>query len=392
MHDAAGPLADNADLKDSDMAKRNCVLFHYLCVALTESAAHVVSQVAFGDGVQLWNRLQEIYASDSQASVMNMHSKLLNTRLSSFSSLADFVGALSAVLRQVEVAKADMTVPRAIACARLCEDLPSVFSPVIYEARTKRVTWDELCNNVRLFAGESYSASTTTAGGKDGHSAFAAYGSAGSGKRHPHTKRSAEAFRGKCNFCEAPGHRFRDCEQYKNAAKAAKARMTGASALSAAEGAPAMFYCVMPEETAASACCEGTAAGSSSPSEFVEFCVDSGASAHFVADANLFSEITKSSKAVVLANNTTVQTAGHGNVSVCASDNNLQAKPILLRDVHHLPGSVNLLSVSRLNNSGHTVVLGGKQPEICLAAGGTLPLTVPLKNKVGDKISMISGF
>ena len=95
MHDAAGPLADNADLKDSDMAKRNCVLFHYLCVALTESAAHVVSQVAFGDGVQLWNRLQEIYASDSQASVMNMHSKLLNTRLSSFSSLADFVGALS---------------------------------------------------------------------------------------------------------------------------------------------------------------------------------------------------------------------------------------------------------------------------------------------------------
>ena len=149
-------------------------------------------------------------------------------------------------------------------------------------------------------------------------------------------QRSDQPFSGDCHFCGVRGHRQRECPEAKRASAEVKARRGGGS------GASKQGFMVR---------ATGLHAASSAaalPAGVVEFCVDSGATAHIAADASLFVGLSPTTTAVQLANGGTATALGIGVVPLSAMTGRRTPMEIDLHETLHLPGSVNLLSVARL--------------------------------------------
>jgi len=106
----------------------------------------------------------------------------------------------------------------------------------------------------------------------------------------------------------------------------------------------------------------------------VTLVVDSGASRHILCDAALFSIMQPATTSVQLANNSSATATAQGTAPFTVAGGNGGSIEIQLRDVLLLPGGVNLLSVSRLAEAGHQMVLGGSRPELRLKDGRVVPL------------------
>lgn len=355
-------------------------LYHVLVISLQGDAARHAGRVPAGQGKALWDRLKKVYAPSSAQNLLALKAQLLSCTLDQCG------GSPDGLIRQLE-AKLDLMTAAGIedkeadqlACAQLINQLPSTFAPVKFKAmQTKDYDFLAACDDVRQFAETYVDQAAAGSQSSEQRTLYAGRGRKDGGRQSGH-------FNGDCYYCGAYGHKKSVCK--KRAQDEARQGRSGGGngggrrgdgggasgrssssanmALESGEHKVMLFLGAFAASSGAL----------SLPPGAMAFCVDSGASSHMCRDVSAFSSLAASDTAVWIANGQSVRASGIGVVPLSVKTNQQQRSMELeLRDVIHMPDGVNLLSVPRLVDAGHTAFLGGPSPHLLFSSGHRLDL------------------
>lgn len=291
---------------------------------------------------EMWTALREYHQKSTLSTKVRLLRRLCRTTMPEGGDMQSHINVMDGVMD--ELTTLGEPIKEQLAVAFYLSSLPESYGPLITALESRPE--EDLTNTiVKSKLIEEYNRRKEIAGSSEysGENALKV-----NGDKHSNFSNT----KGVCNFCKKVGHFKAECRKFASWKKNKEAK-TGNQANAAKHN-------VLTDDDDEQVCLMVLKQDFSSE---IQFCVDSGASAHMCCDEKCFTRIVDSSKSsVTLADGRSVPIRGVGTVRF-----KTKSRVIHLEDVLFVPDlNCNLISVSKLTKKGCKVIFEEQQCHVYL--------------------------